>query len=171
MSGCNHQPRCGTASVHHARRNRDLNLARESSRLTADSLAHGRARLEATRSSARVPNCKADPTLLRATAGRAPWELTHEEFEAVSEPWFELSPYEFGACRMYGLSISQMRFGVRLRLVILGGPVEGYVADVEASDAANLDDARRAFVAEALARGVRVPPHVLADYPDLAPSD
>jgi hypothetical protein len=116
-----------------------------------------------------VPSCKADPATIRAVAGRAPWELSAREFDSVCEPWFEPHPYAPGNHRMFGLSISQMRFGLRLRLVILGGPEDGYVADVDASDQASLDDARRAFVAEALATGQRVPPHVLVDYPDLAP--
>jgi hypothetical protein len=88
----------------------------------------------------------------------------------VCEPWFEKSPFEIGQHRMFGLSISQMRFGLRLRLVVLGGPSEGYVVDVDASDEAAMEDARRAFVADALARGEHVPSRVLADYPDLVPA-
>jgi hypothetical protein len=60
-----------------------------------------------------------------------------------------------------------MRFGMRLRLVMQGGPDGGYVADVDWSDEASLEDARRAFIADALLRGECVPTHVLKDYPDL----
>jgi hypothetical protein len=95
--------------------------------------------------------------------GRAPWELSAEEFDAVAEPWLDMARGQ----RMFGLTVSTMRFGMRLRLVVLGGPENGYLADVSWDDEACFDDARRAFVADALLRGERVPPEVLADYPDL----
>src|SRR5438270_5505796 len=114
MRGCNHTPRCGSASVHHARRWRDAALARETS--SAAMRQFPRDLWDAANSQTRgVPTCKADPKLLRASAGRAPWELSAREFENVCEPWFEPSPFEPGNHRMYGLSIGHMRFGVRLR--------------------------------------------------------
>jgi hypothetical protein len=110
-----------------------------------------------------VPAHKSDPRVLRAAFGRAPWELTAEEFDAVAEPWLDLTRGE----RMFGLTVSTMRFGMRLRLVVMGGPEHGYLADVEWDDHASFDDARRAFVLDALARGEDVPQHVLTDYPEL----
>ena len=166
MKGCFHSPPCVTASVHHARRGHEARVAREVSQVAAEATiaaSSGRARREWRSSSRRT----ADATTIRAAAGRAPWELSAYEFETVCEPWFEKSPFEMGQHRMFGLSISQMRFGVRLRLVVLGGPADGYVVDVDASDEAGLEDARRAFVADAVARGEQVPARVLADYPDL----
>jgi hypothetical protein len=170
MKSCYHTPPCGTASVHHARRNRDAHVARDASAHALETTLRRSGPQSAT-SIGGVPSCKADPSLLRAATGRAPWELSAAEFEAAREPWFELSRYEFGACRMFGLSISEMRFGLRLRLAILGGPEDGFVVDVDGSDEASLHDPRRAFVVDALARGLRVPQHVLADYPDLSPID
>jgi hypothetical protein len=116
-----------------------------------------------------VSNCKANPTTLRAAVGRAPWELSAEEFDNVCEPWFETTPGGPSSHRMFGLSVSHLRFGLRLRLVVLGGPEGGYVAEVDWSDEASLNDPRRAFIQEALTSGQRVPAHVLADYPDLQP--
>jgi hypothetical protein len=168
MKGCFHSPPCVTASVHHARRGHEARVARELSKVTGEATIAAtptRPRREWRNSSRRT----ADATTIRAVAGRAPWELSAYEFETVCEPWFEKSPFEIGQHRMFGLSISQMRFGMRLRLVVLGGPAEGYVVDVDAADEAGLEDARRAFVADALARGERVPARVLAGYPDLSP--
>jgi hypothetical protein len=168
LKGCFHSPQCGSASVHHARRGQDARVARELSRTAAEApSARPPDRRESRFDFRGVPHCKADPTTIRQLVGRAPWELSAFEFDAVCEPWFERSVFDPGQHRMYGLSISQMRFGLRLRLVILGGPEDGYVADVDASDQASLEDARRAFVVDALSRGQRVPAHVLADYPDL----
>jgi len=56
---------------------------------------------------------------------------------------------------------------MRFRLVVAGGPEDGYLAEVEWSDEASLADPRRAFIANAVARGERIPTEVLADYPDL----
>lgn len=106
---------------------------------------------------------------MRAAFGRPPWQLTAEEFEAVAEPWFEMdAQVGWSSPRMFGLSVSMLRFGIRLRLVVLGGPEGGHVVDVDWSDEANLADARRAFVADALARGEYVPADVLKDYPDFS---
>jgi hypothetical protein len=173
MNGCMHTPACGTASVHHARRGQEARLAREAARVAAEAARPPRLERSADwyANGRGVASCKANPATVRASIGRAPWELTDEEFDAVCEPRFESMSSGTPGHRMFGLRISHMRFGVRLRLVMLGGPTEGYVADVEWSDEASLEDARRAFVVEALSRGERVPADVLADYPDLQSQD
>jgi len=168
MKGCFHTPPCGTASVHHARRGHESRTARDASQATMEKslrVAEQPSRRDWRGGSRRVP----DATTIRAVAGKAPWELSAYEFEMVCEPWFEKNPFEPAKHRMFGLSVGQMRFGLRLRLVMLGGPIEGYVVDVDESDDAGMDDVRRAFVADALQRGERVPARVLADYPDLSP--
>jgi hypothetical protein len=108
---------------------------------------------------------------LRTAFGRVPWELSADEFAAVAEPFLKLQPSLGGdgwpKHRLYGLSVSTMRFGMRLRLVYAGGPEDGYLADIEWDDEASLADPRRAFIVDALDRGEHVPPEVLADYPDL----
>lgn len=91
--------------------------------------------------------------------------MSAEEFEAAAEPFLQVNGW--ASQRMFGLTVSTMRFGIRLRLRVPGGPDEGYLADVEAEDTASLDDPRRAFVVDALAQGHDVPADVLADYPDL----
>jgi hypothetical protein len=105
------------------------------------------------------------------TPGKAA-RVTAEEFEAIAEPFVQLTPtlggHGFPSSRTFGLTVSAMRFGLRLRLVVFGAPEDGYIADVDGSDSASLEDARRAFVVDALAHGLRVPTEVLADYPDLA---
>jgi hypothetical protein len=167
MNGCMHTPPCQTASVHHARRGQEARLAREAAIVEA-APARGRAMAPLAERKG-VASCNANPATLRRSVGRAPWELTDEEFDAVCEPRFEPKWTDPSSHRMFGLRISHLRFGMRLRLVMLGGPEEGYVADVDAADDASLEDARRAFVVEALTRGEHVPDHVLADYPDLQP--
>jgi hypothetical protein len=103
--------------------------------------------------------------------GRAPWELSAGEFDAIAEPFVQLLPtmrgHGFPSSRTFGLTVSAMRFGMRLRLMVFGGPEDGYIADVAWSDAASLEDPRRAFIVDALGHGQYVPAAVLADYPDL----
>jgi len=168
MKGCFHTPPCATASVHHARRGHNARLAREAMGVLppAARVSPLPAARELGASAMSIAACQASSATLRAAAGRPPWELSAKEFDAVSEPWFEAGATS-GSPRMFGLSVSTLRFGLRLRLRLVGGPAEGYVADVPWSDSASLEDPRRAFVVEALEQGESVPPSVLADYPDL----
>ncbi|MBV8716315.1 MAG: hypothetical protein JOZ65_14725 [Chloroflexi bacterium] len=169
LNGCFHTPPCTSASVHHARRGHHARIAREGG---LDLFAPVPPTLQPPLPAEVGPNFVASPahrrTVFRGALHHAPWEMTAEEFDAVAEP-FLAKTVGSSQPRMFGLSVSTMRFGLRVRLMVEGGPEEGYLADIAADDEASLRDARRAFVAEALAHGAHVPGHVLADYPDLAP--
>jgi hypothetical protein len=168
---CFHIPPCTAASVHHART--QLNLAARGRAPRADFQSQIAELSRAHPAAMRDDPSPASKRAARRTAfGRAPWELSAEEFAAVAEPFISVQPARRGQSwpghRMFGLTVSTLRFGMRLRLVAEGGPEGGYLADVEWSDQASLEDPRRAFVADALAQGQYVPPEVLADYPELA---
>jgi hypothetical protein len=171
LPGCSHSPPCGSASAHHARLHYD-----GAARIRANgTLAPTKPLVKD--GFAPAPRDEASPAAKRAARrrafDRAPWEMTAEEFDAVAEPFVEMRPTAPGRSwpghRMFGLTVSTMRFGMRLRLVVEGGPDGGYLADVDWSDEASLEDPRRAFIADALAQGYMVPRHVLADYPELQP--
>jgi hypothetical protein len=170
MNRCVHTPRCSSASVHHARTQLDLrDRERKRDAATTRSFAELRDSLATTAVAAASPASKRRSR--ESAFGRAPWELSANEFDAVAELFIQLQPTlqrdGFPISRTFGLTVSTTRFGLRLRLKVFGGPEDGYVADIDWSDTASLDDPRRAFVVDALAHGQCVPPDVLADYPDL----
>src|SRR4051794_28224830 len=126
MSGCYHTPRCGSASVHHARRNHDARRVDQISRVTPERPS----RFNGLRGSIApdergVPSCKANPAVLRAAIGRAPWELRAEELEGVGDLWFELTLFVPGIPRVCGVGNSEVVLVFRVRLEPGGGPGEG----------------------------------------------
>jgi hypothetical protein len=155
---CQHTPRCGSASVHHARVNVFQVAAATPEREEPTGDLH----------SARLRQ-----RALYVTDGLAPWEMTADQFAAAAEPWVDLEPLRIlsdaPGHRVFGISVSMLRKGIRLRMVVRGGPEDGYEVDVPWEDELSREDPRRAFVVEALSQGVPVPRHVLADYPDLQP--
>jgi hypothetical protein len=156
IQDCQHKPRCGSASVHHAR----INMPKVS-----------RPIIKWGEEARDVSSARLRQRALYLSAGLAPWEMTADEFAAAAEPWVDLEPVrllsEGPSHRVFGMTVSMLRKAVRLRLVVRGGPEDGYEVDVPWEDQVSREDPRRAFVAEALAEGFVVPRHVLADYPDL----
>lgn len=113
---------------------------------------------------------------LERAAGKAPWEMSASEFHAsaalrIVPVWTpdaaRLARLNQTPQRALGLKRSYLRDGTELRLDVEWGPPGGYVILVSQDEESTLRDPHRAFVKDALDKGIGVAPEILAAYPDL----